>query len=763
MENYFEPVRESNSSPQVTETAPAWIDYARGQLPEGVLPANSASTEQARSPYSSPFIPKATAIAESGITPYPQEAPKGPYTSPFIPNGTAITPESPYTSPYLPQQPGAITVPEQPTPYTSPFLPKPDGFAPTPIATPVDHPTLPPAPVPLHPEERALVEGYFRPRSNLDGFVSRNSIIGASLGFGAWGLDKALERQMLQDKVTLGWWKPLSPMLRRESDLTNVVAMQKTQVTDLLEKIKVIEPDLAKSTSSVAKLANTIQSRLNDPILSEAERRILGRQDAFLRSGTSADLLTVKRALGTLEELNGGRATFVRGSLEGNLLTEHATQFGKMSELTRSHVAAQGRLANLERLLEGHYKNAAGSWFQSTLKGAGIGALTAGGTLLAGYAIDRLIGHEGKMDTAHLISDGLVAPAFLLSPMSARYKLPLAAASMLAGRIGDFANKDAQAIELHPVLRPNIVDGIGMTAAAMTPCSLPFKVGMFAAAAAAGRVYNGLASAFDLDGTSISNLRGDAQRAFDYDQKVKTVESYNKALAREKAMGLKTDDAILLNWEDWSKNENTMDMHSYMRGTALIFDSLGRTRLEMGSRLDPDNHDVNRNRILKNEKMDFGGEATQDLRRAAGVLMSAQDYAISHPGSVPSSSYVEELRELQRGVESQLDSIYGAHDIESAFTQLQNTNQQELQKAVYRMRQNLEVRLNSSKDQRFLAKSARDICLGELVLASRKHAEQILYSDALRYLALSESLDPSCSDNQALRKIVSNFPNKFVD
>ena len=660
---------------------------------------------------------------------------------------------SPWAQPENPVRP-SVDMPSIRPGVETPYAVHPGVDTPS-IRPGVDTPSLPPRPVPLHPEERKCVEDFFHPRTNLDGFISRNGIIGGTAGFSAWALDKIMEKQSLHNRVSMEWWKSLSPTLNRQFDLTRKV-IESTKILDTLNsKITVLEPLVANLAGGVADLRKDIVKRLASPVLGAAERQLLERQAATLATDIHFSQLATNRVIGSAEAVKKGTALFVEGSPEAKLLLDHVKSSSELRVLKTSLAKESAVAGKLQNLLNEHVQEGAGHWFKPTLKGAAIGCLTAGGTLVAGYALDRAIGHDGKVDAAHLIADGFVAPAFLLSSMPAKTKIPLAAASMLLARTADFFNKEnSSAIDLHPALRPNWVDGAGMTLVALAPASLPVKLGGALAVAALGRGYNAMAHAFNWDGTAASELPADAENAFNRDQLLKTMESYKNAVAKEKAMGLQTDDAICLKWEDWSKKEKQMNLNEYMRGTAVIFESLGQARLELGSRLDPDNHNVNENRILKSEKIDFGGEAAQDLRRAAGVIVSAQDYANTHPETVSGAGYVAQLSEIQKNIESQLDSIYGAHDIDSVYAQLKSVGYEKLSKAVVRMKGDLGVRSNSSSDARFLAKAARDICLGELVLGAGANASPALKEDALKYLKMSESLDPTAPDNQSLRRIV---------
>lgn len=265
--------------------------------------------------------------------------------------------------------------------------------------------------------------------------------------------------------------------------------------------------------------------------------------------------------------------------------------------------------------------------------------------------------------------------------------------------------------------------------------------------------------------SSIEQLKSESNAAFNADLKVHTMESFDKAVEKSKALGIESETSLEMLMRDWFQKQSSTQALIYMRGTAIMAAALGGLRLDEGSRIDLASHADTKPRILKGTAYDFGGEATTWFRMSAGSLIQAQNYALGHKGlsvdgKVMDDQYVQQLRQLQKGIEHQLDIIYGAHDIKSVFEELKKqcrSNFEDLAKRLVSMKNDFDE--SSSKDSRYLAKCARDISLGYLAFAAYKVDQtngedaRIMYIDAVRLLERSKELDETAPDNQLIESI----------
>ncbi len=282
----------------------------------------------------------------------------------------------------------------------------------------------------------------------------------------------------------------------------------------------------------------------------------------------------------------------------------------------------------------------------------------------------------------------------------------------------------------------------------------------------------------DSSPNSGSGRAKEATQAFDRDQVSRTSYSFKEAVAKEKALGKENEVALESQMRDWLSKQNTMSPIAHMRGTAVLASALGEFRLEEGSRIDLTSHANTKARILKGYDYDFGGEANIWLRMAAGSLVSAQNYVIGHKGLVidgqpMDDAYLQQLKGLQTDVETQLERIYGPHDVEAVYAEVRNqvrVKSGDWQQGLVRLKRELDEM--KSPDPRYVAKRARDVALGFLAeadyMSSKNNGEEakIMYTEANQYLAMSRRLDGVAPDNYALASISERLKpqiNKALD
>lgn len=262
-----------------------------------------------------------------------------------------------------------------------------------------------------------------------------------------------------------------------------------------------------------------------------------------------------------------------------------------------------------------------------------------------------------------------------------------------------------------------------------------------------------------------SGTAAEASRAFENDKVSRTSYSFDNAVDKLKVLGKENEVALELQMRDWLSKQNSMNPITHMRGTAVLASALGEFRLEEGSRIDLKSHADKKPRILKGYAYDFGGEANVWLRMAAGSLVAAQQYVVGHKdlvidGQKMDDAYLNQLKGLQRNVESQLDIVYGPHDVDAVYGELVRqvrVNSGDWQQGLVRLKRQLDEL--QSPDKRYVAKASRDIALGFLAeadyMSSRNNGEEakIMYREANQYLAKSMQLDPSAPDFHPIQQI----------
>ncbi|MBY0547710.1 MAG: hypothetical protein K2W95_10475 [Candidatus Obscuribacterales bacterium] len=195
-------------------------------------------------------------------------------------------------------------------------------------------------------------------------------------------------------------------------------------------------------------------------------------------------------------EMGAGEKLFIRGTKLGDLVEVTAKQLIE-KEMTVGELAANK--AALTRELEqssrvfAQANHSAGTNF---LRALGV----AGFSTAAGYNFDRALAHalnrerpddRADENAARLAVDGCLVPAFILSDIPMKFRVPLVITAFGAGRIGSFVNADnTLSPELAKLLKPNQADTFLMGAAIMAPLGARYKAMGIVGALAAGRVVN---------------------------------------------------------------------------------------------------------------------------------------------------------------------------------------------------------------------------------------------------------------------------------
>jgi hypothetical protein len=343
----------------------------------------------------------------------------------------------------------------------------------------------------------------------------------------------------------------------------------------------------------------------------------------------------------------------------------------------------------------------------------------------------------------------------------------------VGNHVSEMMGGSPAAAQFSTLLRPNWVDSVGVTAAAMAPLDGKTKALAVGGTWLAARAYNEIAHLTGLEGQDPEELRTSFESAFNHDQNTNSEASFDKAVSRGVALGKENEVALELEMRDWMAKQNTLPQLSNMRGTAILADALGQFRLEGGSRLDLASHEDKKPRILAGENLDFGGEATNWLRMAAGSAVAAENFAITHKGQtvgtqVMDDNYIQQMKNEQTKIESQLNLVYGKHDMQKVFNVLTDqarTHWDDMDQALVRLSNQLSV--TNSKDNRFVAKSSRDLAIGFLAeakyVSDKGNGEDAVkfYQSAMTYLHNSEQLDANNPDNPQIEQIQASVAAKI--
>ncbi len=689
---------------------------------------------------------------------------------------------------------------------------QPGGFPPT--ARAGDAPGVPgnPGLNGVTDDQRKYIENSLFLRTSVTGYLGTGAITGATVGAAEWALDRRLLSTLGQPQNKfMTWWEKHSPALKSQEGFATRLAEAESAHAALVAERAMAQSALTDATRVLQSMQKGVQgaiaadtalhgislpgSHLLDGanVLSKTElagakqayadmaekfaalapeQQLLLRQNAFLGNTTKITNPTeVAKVIGTQAEVQAGTKLFVAG-------TEQASQLAEFAKLSKANTVAEGAIGSasgeLKRardLLQQSKDGGAGSLAGKTFDGAVKGLAIAGGTLAAGYALDKLgasvFGYKQPevdgMD--RFLMDGVAVPAILMSGLPSRYKFALAGTAFLGSRVADYFAGTGASTSMSTLLRPNTVDGVLITASAMAPVDMRTKALLIGGSYLAGRAYNGIARLTGLDGGHPMELRDNAVNAFTHDQLTRTESSFDKAVEKAKLLGKENEAALELQMRDWLAKQSVTAPIAHMRGTATLAAGLGQFRLEEGSRFDLTAHADKKDRILKGYDYDFGGEATTWLRMSAGSLVSAQNYVIQNKGKEVEGqkmddAYLQQLKNEQAKVEKMLDKVYGKHDIAGIFKELKNqarVNSGDMQQALVRMKNQFDV-LNSN-DPRYVAKAARDLSLGYLAEASymtdKNNGEEarIMYLAANQFIQTSKRLDPNAPDNKALEEL----------
>lgn len=248
--------------------------------------------------------------------------------------------------------------------------------------------------------------------------------------------------------------------------------------------------------------ATKLEAQGLSPALKGAEVLALRQRQQVLEQFIKGPLPSKEAVLatvGTTEEVVRGQKLFVSASAEGRALTHFATK-------VEAATTTGAELSMAERALVAEHRQSiaglagkpdaigamAGRKF---LTGFGLATLSTAGGYAFDHALAKELGIEIKdtdqSNRTRLAVDGCLVPAFLLSELPAKLRIPLAVGAFGAGRASTFTSADnimsPRAAEL---LKPNHADTVLLGLSIMAPLSGRYKALAMTGSLAAGRVVN---------------------------------------------------------------------------------------------------------------------------------------------------------------------------------------------------------------------------------------------------------------------------------
>lgn len=563
--------------------------------------------------------------------------------------------------------------------------------------------------------------------------------------------------------------------------------------------------ELLSKTSAMMKdaetqLAKAVVAPAGAAGLSEKGLELLKQQQAFLSDiHNLTNMNKARAAIGTAEQValgepvGGARKLFVTGTPEAQALLERAQQHADFYKAKASATAVEARLGKMEIDLAAMREAGAGNGWSAATKGFLTGTLVTGATIGAGYAADKwLLGGNANMNGFdRFLIDGVAIPGLLMTPgIPTRYKVGGTIALFgLARAKGYFDNSGVPALtQSSLLLRPNTVDTLGFTTAALAPLGVRGKLAIAGATLVAGRGYNLLAHAAGWDGPDGIELREQARNALNNDSNTRTSATFDRAvdaslaLSRHKA----GEGALDLQLADLINSQNTMSKLDYLRNHAILSTAIGMARLEKGSRIVEGGSNAvdiygDDSRILKNFKYDFLGESMLQLAQGFTDLsdlryaLHQEKAKVDADKSLNDSTKKEKLALLddqmkqcdseRQKVDKTLKEIFGAHDIDGIFKELSEAcrnRSRDMDQIIFKRKQLFET-LSPTVNPEIRAKFARDLCLAHLAEAARfskaNDGEQarIMYLAGLEFLSKAQSLDPKNPNLQKMQTIAGTI------
>lgn len=404
----------------------------------------------------------------------------------------------------------------------------------------------------------------------------------------------------------------------------------------------------------------------------------------------------------------------------------------------------------------------------------GVGVVSAG--LAATWAVDKFMpnmfgvvgGQDAKMgDHWRSYLQGPAIAASLLAPnKSTLWKVSAATASTVAIGVAEKFFPEPANGSYSKLMQPNWVDSVGMGAAWMMPFaswkSRAMAVGGAWALARGADFLNNVVGVH-VPGIGDQNfavgMQNDVAEALSA-QKVSD-NSFKSIQQSSFKLGMENEGALLADFGKFM-NDKTHDPLYHLHGAAALYTALGDLYGERGTKIKQGALN-DQGRILAGTGYDLGGQATDFYRQAVANLVEGQNQA----RRVNNTDAENAMKESMKEVTSRLDRIYGEHNIGNVLEQLKKeytTDVGSLERYQVQLKQ--QVATLQTRDTQYAAKMCRDIALLDLAIVSVKASKnegggaQIMYAEALEFLAAAERIAGDNKDVKQIRQIADQLKTK---
>ncbi len=618
-------------------------------------------------PASSKDTPRAAAGDGPGL--------KSPFGPPLNPRPDKVLREIPGSTPQREDHHGGWPVKrfeDRPTgPGPGPPGPKP----PVPIG-----PTDVPDPIVKRPGSQLETRDSVFFNVDGRGLLLTGALTGAAVTTGTWGLDRYTGSIPPGERT--GWvkyWRDnLSPSQLAAEELTVGLNVSKDVLRHRVSLLRIREDVLGARGSARGSLADAFQSEIPRGRITDIEQRFFDGRVNLVRDNAQFNRGTILANAGTEAEVlartklfTHGEAATLAGHADGywNAVTnrDSAVKCVRAAEESRDRAAAA--VARVER---GSITTGGSALMRGLGQGIGIAALTIG----ADMALDKTLGNnpELKPYTSWGLQ-GVGLPLILMSRLSTPGKIIGSLAMVGVSHLVDRSVGPPTGM-FSTFARPNVPEIALVTASLLAPVrDWRIKTALVAGSWMAGRAYNLLNDKYEFEGKTQAKMQNDARAFIEVDKQERRESTFAESVARTKRFALENENAATLLVSDWQTYSGSGgSLLEVQRGRAALMIGLGEARLEKGTRIDQREYDRG-DRALAGKNYDLGGEAANFLRSAYTSLDESQKFARANKGRTVNNRLIDDAEIAQydrfkEKVQSQLDTIYGAHDLDQVMTEL---------------------------------------------------------------------------------------------
>ncbi len=624
----------------------------------------------------------------------------------------------------------------------------------------------------VNDQQRGIIAQSLNRQTDLNHYVIEAGIVGAGMNSAIWALDHYSGKIAPEERT--GWaktWREnYSPMRALVAEQKTALKAAEAAHVDILAKVAPVQAEVHAAMPAVSAFNDALSAKVA-PFIGQAdsavpvEIRIARAQQAFITSKEAHTMSGLEAQTGTASEVALGQKLFTAS--EAAQLAPRAQALGKLADLTKAQEAAQAKVASAtEAVLKAERAEGPGLG-KAASTGLAKGLLIGAGLTAFDHLLDKGLSVPGKPSW---YAEGIALPLTLMADIPLKWKIPLAGTVILGSKLLDKV-LPAPSTDYSTLMRPNSIETLGITAAALAPVDAKWKWIGVGASWGAGRLWNLFAAGTGIDGNNGQQLNSDTTEAVKADVGRRTDSTFESIVKKGTKLGKENEAALELQMADFQQNHANDHPLNRLRGTAGLAAAVGNMWLDYGTKTDLTKHNKE-GRLLEGSNLDLGGQATSFLRLSAGSLVEAQNYAMQHKGEEVNGKQIDdrEVQDLQKSlksVEDKLKAVYGEHDIDGIFKTLKD-NYRANEDALNHFGVNLKAQVDGlrTNDPQYKAKMCRDVALLFMSIADYKADKNnggdaaILYSDAQRYLTQAGQLDGNAPDQRKLLMIADRMRSK---